>query len=123
MSLLDELSPQELNNYTAFINSYLNNEEKLGGISKRLQNNGVSPELARELVRHVALSHSDNEKGKATTSLVLGGIGLVVFSTIGIVTRGGAYLYIASFFSFFGGIYQYRSSKKRFRYLTSISNK
>lgn len=121
MSIINDLSPDELDKYTHFIQNYLDKEEALAGISKRLQNNGVSPELARELVRYVALGHSDGLKDKAIISVSIGGVALLIFSIIGINSESGFKFFIIAFFSFFGGIYQYRKSMKRLRYLKSIS--
>ena len=122
MNLIDQLTTDEINKYTIFINKYLNKEEALAGISKRLQNNGVSPELARELVRMVALSHTDQVNRKAKNSFILGGLGLIVFSIIGINSEMGIRFFSMASFSFLGGLYQYRTSIKRLRYLKSISS-
>ena len=122
MNIIDQLNTDEINNYTNFINKYLDKEEALAGISKRLQNTGVSSELARELVRMVALSHTDQVNRKAKNSFILGGLGLIVFSIIGISTELGFRFFGMAFFSFLGGLYQYRTSIKRLRYLQSISS-
>jgi hypothetical protein len=123
MNLIDQLPSDKLEKYTIFINNYLSKGDALAGISKRLQNNGVSPDLARELVKTVALSHSASTKEKATLSVVLGGLGLFIFIIIAMNSphgHGGGF-FLMALFSFLGGVFKYLDSRKRLKYLKSIS--
>lgn len=111
----------EIQNYTKFVNTYLDKEEGLAGIVIRLKNRGLESEMAREIVKEVAKSHTAKVKSKAQLSLILGVLGVLVFAFIGLNSKSGMKFFVMSIGSFFGGIYQYLSSRKRLKYLNSLN--
>ena len=114
------LTAADKKKYAAFITTRLDNEDSLAAISYRLQQHGLDPATTRELVKSVAFSHSATARKKALTSIALAIGGTILFAFIGLTHRNPNYI-LAVLGSLFGGLYQFFTNNKRYRYLKSLS--
>jgi len=110
-----ELPATEFKKYTAFINRQLEKEEALAAISYRLQQHGAAPEIARQMIKDIALSQSLKVKNKAMLNIGLGLAGTILFSIIGLTSKRGEKYFLIAIGSLLGGLYHYYSSSKRVR--------